>query len=272
MNDIEARLREALAARTDLVQETDLTSRRGGVVPLRPWWGQTGSWLAVAAVAIVVLAVPLLVVIVGSGDEPEPGPGPADSPSRTDRSTPEPAPRIHGIGGGDVDGDGARDSMSIESPTQRSRELWLRVELSSTGEVAQLRLDDDMTAQFVEVTDVDGIPGDEILLAVVARADRTGLVHPHTLQPRIVGLREGLLTEVLDVAPADRLAGDATYWWVRDGELWWWSSHEPVAEGTPSFTVDVTRFRAGDVLRPTYAGLCRVDRAQPQTPYECETY
>ena len=44
--------------------------------------------------------------------------------------------------------------------------------------------------------------------------------------------------------------GTRTYWWVHDGQLWWWRSEDPVAEGEQSpYAVDVLRFPRAAVLR-----------------------
>ncbi|KAA1428443.1 hypothetical protein [Nocardioides antri] len=273
MSDIEQRLRSALTARAELVQPEDLSLSPvfdPPEVDPGPWWQRPGAYLFIAAVAIIVIALPLLALASTIDDDGDPdrdqiAPSPTGTVTMTD-----PMPAVFGEAAADVDGDGTDDKVQVVStdvPEDPSDEWAIEVELSSTGET--LTFDPgpvQRSVALVETADVDGRNGQEVLAVVDPRPEDVRRTAPIAL-----GLRDGELTQIVDHEFATGDDGRLTHWWVRDGELWWWRTQEPVAGGQASspYAVDALRFPPAARLRGERAGVFCVAAAEPNRLLPC---
>jgi hypothetical protein len=251
MNDIETRLRDALAARADLVQPEHLTETAPPVEPL-PWFRRPGGYLAVAAVAVLVIALPLLAVaVIGVGRTDEP---PSGSPTVPD---PVPTFRQPDHWTADVDGDGTDDDIRLVGER-------LEVALSTGGTVGTRAT----PVSIADATDLDGLPGAEIILADDRYAGFDTDVHGRV--PIVVSLRDGALVEVLDyefdVDPSS--PNTLQHWWVEEGELRWWRTHEPFG-GSLTYSVDLTRFPRAEQLDGVEDGTWCVKHTEPEQLFDC---
>lgn len=130
MTTTEDRLRRALAARADLVDEVRLTptlADRGEQRSRR----RTAAVVGAAAAAVAVIGAALIAVRGGDGS-PDPAP-PVPEPTGTQRSE-GPAPIETVEARGDVDGDGVEDVVRLGDGR-------LEAELSSSGDTATRRVD-----------------------------------------------------------------------------------------------------------------------------------
>lgn len=271
MSDIEQRLRSALEARAALVQPEDL-SLNPVLEPPEPepgsWWQRPGAYLFVAAVAVIVIALPLLALAATRPDGKSEQPPPVEQPTTemTDSTPMQVDSRT-----GDVDGDGAPDDIRVMSVETDGSVLdySIEVDLSSTG--ATVSYDHGAAADLAlgQVANVDGRSGADIIAVADAETDEL-----YRAVPIVVSLRDGELAQVLDAdlgaGDDPDLAGTLTYWWVKDGELWWWRSKRPQElDEKSSYAVDVTRFAHGDLLRARSEGTSCVTGAEPERLTAC---
>jgi hypothetical protein len=254
MTDVEQRLRNALNARAELVQPEDL-NLNPVLEPPEPevgrWWQHPSAYLLVAAVAVIVIALPLLALAATNPGGKSRDPGPAESPTNTETMT-DPTPIEVDQDTADVDGDGAPDQirvLSTEAPDAVVPDFEVTVELSETGMTVSYDVGPASDVKLGANANLDGRPGEEVV--VVLEPDTIDL---HRAAPVVLSLHDGELTSVL----ADDLGagggpgddGTRTYWWVHDGQLWWWRSQDPVADGEESpYAVDVLKFPREAVLR-----------------------
>jgi hypothetical protein len=255
MNDLEQRLRSALNARADLVQPEDLSLSPVLEEPgpdAGPWWHRPGAYLFVAAVAVIVIALPLLALAATNLDDPKRPPAePAISDPTSDETVTDPTPVQVDQDAADVDGDGTDDQIrvvSTEAPDAVIPDFEVTVELSSTGKTVSHAIGPATDLRLGATASVDGRPGEEIVLA-----HEPETIDLHRAVPIVLSLRGGELASILvdDLgAPGRGDAGTSTYWWVNDGQLWWWRSQEVVARGEQSpFAVDVLEFPREAMLR-----------------------
>lgn len=271
MSDVEQRLCSALNARAELVQPEDLSLSpvfEPPEIDPGPSWQRPGSFLFVAAVAIIAIALPLLALASTLDEDDDPDRDQiAPSPTGTETMT-DPLPAVFGEAEGDVDGDGTSDRIRVvttDVPGDALDEWVIEVALSSTGGTTGFDPGPVETGvALVQTADVDGRRGQEVL-AVIDPV----LEDVRRSAPIAVSLRGGELTQILDhelAASDDRL----THWWVRDGELRWWRSREPVTgdESAP-YAVDVLRFPPAARLRGQDAGVWCVTGAEPSRLLPC---
>jgi hypothetical protein len=269
MSEIEDRLRSALNARAELVRPEDL-SLNPVYEPEEPevghWWQRPGSFLFVAAVAVIVIALPLLALAAAGPGDNDRDPSIANTPS----GTPDMIDPVRPAGShdeADVDGDGTDDAIDLVS-TDAADGLAadrLDVALSSTGTTVSYDVGEVDGASIGATANVDGRRGQEVVLSLQPES-----VDLHRGVPVVLSLRDGDLEQILadDLAVAD---GTLTYWWVKDGELWWWRSQEPQpAGGDAPYPVDVTRFPAAATLEGEPEGTSCVTATMPQTLTDCD--
>lgn len=254
MSDIEQRLRDALDARAELVRPEDLNLNPVLEPPepeAGPWWQRPSAYLFIAAVAVIVIALPLLALAVTSPDGDNDPHGPATDPTGTSTMT-DPAPVLVDRDNADVDGDGTLDQvrlMSLEAPDAVVPDFEIDVELSASGETVVYSIGESRDVRLGATVNLDGRRGEEIVAALEPET-----VDLHRAVPVVVSLRDGELVSIVadDFGTSGGPGSDGTriYWWVHDGQLWWWRSQEPVAEDEQSpYAVDVLRFPREAVLR-----------------------
>lgn len=274
MNDVEQRLRDALNARADLVQPEDL-NLNPVLEPPEPevgrWWQHPSAYLFVAAVAVIVIALPLLALAATNPGGKSKDPGPAESPTNTETMT-DPAPMQVDQDTADVDGDGTDDQirlLSAEAPEAVVPDFEVTVELSSTGRTVSYPLGEATDAKLGATANLDGRPGEEVVVALEPET-----VDLHRAEPMVLSLSDdGNLTSILfdDVGTeTPGTEGTRTYWWVHDGQLWWWRSQEPVPQGgNPTYAVDVLKFPREAVLRGVDHGTWCVTNLAATELREC---
>lgn len=264
MSDIEQRLRSALTARADLVRPEDLSPFQDPPAEEpRRWWQHPGSYLIAAAVAVIVLALPLLVIAAtDDGREADP----ADGPSPTTTEVSDPDRQVAAELYGDVDGDGEDETVAATHTSGDAPAWTIEVELSSTGATVSYYIGEVDGVALTRAADVDGRTGDEILIVV-----EPGDQDPHSGAPTVLGLRDGELVPIVAYAFDDpAVDGVATYWWLRNGELWWWRSEGPVAgDEDGAYAVEVVRFRHGETLTPEVRGEYCVTSSAPIRLRDC---
>lgn len=201
MTDIETRLREALAARAELVAPEGLARQ----APVReappPWWRRPGPAL-LAAAAVLLVCVPVGVLMVTSGDGPDRNVPPAASPSPTqtpsegvpDRpeslpaewgTAPEQQPGASWVS--DFDGDGRDDRASATAAT------GLTVETARGTLTAPV---DGASVSIGGVVMLAGSPTPVITVQATSGAAGTTYIDWH-----LFVVRDGALVEL---APSDR--------------------------------------------------------------------
>jgi hypothetical protein len=252
MTDLEQRLRDALDARAELVQPEDL-----GLNPVleptdqevRAWWQHPSAYLFIAAVAVIVIALPLLALAATKPDAQKDPVAPATSPTNPETIT-DPAPIQVDRDKADIDGDGKLDEIRVvssEKPAAVLPDFEVVVELSASGETVKFPAGQLSDLKLGATANLDGRPGEEILAALEPQ-----YVDLHRAVPLVLSLHDGELVSILadKTVTSDASDGTRTHWWVHDGQLWWWRSKEPVAEGEQSpYAVDVLRFPRAAVLR-----------------------
>ncbi len=249
--DIETRLRDALAARADLVRPEDLQPL-APVVELRPRWQSPWVLLATAAAILLVLGV----VLQGVGGRersdrlaPEPDESgveleiPADVGrdwKSDDLSTPA---RL------DLDGDGTREKVVFlgERTKDFDGRTRLQTTLSSTGEeaygIAELGTTIGITA--LEPIDADG-DGDQELVLYRDDLDAVG----GGGHPLVFDLRDGLLVQAPPDDPEllargeEVVPGSETEYYDRVHLLDYW-----VEDGTLRSSRSVSSYARGNMMR-----------------------
>ena len=275
MNGVEQRLRDALSARAELVQPEDLDLDPVLGPPETesgPWWQKPGAYLFIAAVAAIVIALPLLALATtGPDDDRKPAEPAVTDPTGTATMT-DPAPIQVDQDDADVDGDGIDDQIRVlapESPGAEVPDFEVTVELSRTGTTASYLTGEAADVKLAATVNLDGRPGEELVLALEPET-----IDLHRAEPMVLSLRDGELASILfdDVgtgAPG-KDAATRTYWWVHDGQLWWWRSQDPVADGEQSpYAVDVLRFPRKAVLRGVDHGTWCVTNPAPARLVDC---
>ncbi|WP_322937728.1 hypothetical protein [Nocardioides bizhenqiangii] len=274
MSDIELRLRDALAARAELVRPEDLTlapDLEPGEPEPGAWWQRPSGYLLVAAIAVIVVVLPLLALAAIDPDGEKSPSDPATDPSGTFTMT-DPVRTLVAQDKADVDGDSALDDvrvMSLEEPDAVLPDFDVEVELSASGESVSYQVGQARDVKIGATANLDGREGEEIVLAL--DADTVDL---HRAQPLVVSLRDGELVSILtgDLRARGRPGSDGTrtYWWVHDGQLWWWRSQEPVADGEESpYAVEVLRFPREAMLRGVDHGTWCVTSLASTRLLEC---
>jgi hypothetical protein len=258
MSDIETRLRDALAARANLVQPEDLTETAPPTLQRTPWFRRPGPLLAVAAAVALVIALPIGIAVLRDGSEaPDPAPDPAQGPVYFPDQD---------AGSADVDGDGTDDEIRFVGPA--GEEDRLEVVLSSTGETVGV---DVSVTGLAGAADLDGRPGAEIITVDnrFANSDTDVFGRP----PTVYSLRDGALVDVLDYE-YDVEPGPTTLsrWWLEGGtELRWWRTHEPYLGELREFSVDMVRFPSGERLTGVESGTWCVNLRAPEELFDCES-
>lgn len=236
--DIETRLRDALAARTELVQPQDLTPPLAPVVGLRPRWQSPWVLLATAAVLLLVLGI----VLQGVGGR-----------QRSDRIAPKPddsevqltvpddvgrewkADKYSTPATLDLDGDGTREKVTFGSERTGSGSGRVRVQatLSSTGKETYGVVALTMNAVVSALPQVDlDDDGDQEL--ALYDGDIVGDTQGDHLHPIVLDLRDGLLVEMVVSEPELLQMGNVPVehqpsryydvvrshaYWIEDGRL-----------------------------------------------------
>jgi hypothetical protein len=285
--DIETRLRDALAARADLVGPEDLQPL-APVVELRPRWQSPWVLLATAAAVLLVLGV----VLQGVGGRPrsdEIAPRPDDPQvvlpddvgrdwKSVDLSTP---PRL------DLDGDGVKEEVAfLGEPTKNfNGRLRMQTTLSSTGEEAYgiAEVGTTLDTNVLDPIDADG-DGDQELVLYYDDLEAVG----GGGYPLVFDLRDGLLVQAVADDPELLVRGQVAVpgsetefydlvrvhdYWFKDGRLMSSRSREAYARGnmtlfTPRVAVvDTWEWHLDEdgVLRHAEAGclLQEDDRRRP---------
>ncbi|MCF6379764.1 hypothetical protein L2K70_19300 [Nocardioides KLBMP 9356] len=274
--DIEARLRDALAARADLVRHEDLTPL-ATVVPLRPRW--QSPWVLLATAAAVLLVLGIVVQGVGGRERsdriaPQPDGPTLEMPADVGRDWK--ADDLSRPARVDLDGDGVREKVQFlsEKTDDYAGRVRLQTTLSSTGEeswgIAELTSTIGVTARGA--IDADGDGDEELVLPWEDLAAVGGAGHP-----LVFDLRDGLLVEMLAADPDLLQSGDVAVpgsqtefydlvheqdWWIKGGQVWSSRSVNAFARGNmtllrpESIVLDTWRWELGDdgVLRPTDQG------------------
>ena len=274
MSDVEQRLRDALNARAELVQPEDLNLNpvfEPSEPEDGPWWRHPGAYLFMAAVAVIVIGLPLL-ALAATGPEGDKEPvAPATNPTNTGTMT-DPAPIQVDQDTADVDGDGTDDQIRVlgpQSPGAEVPDFKVTVELSTTGRTISYLTGEAADVKLGATANLNGRPGEEIVLALESE-----IVDLHRAEPMVLSLLDGALISILfdDVSTdAPGREDTRTYWWVHDGQLWWWRSQEVVADGDESpYAVDVLRFPREDVLRGVDYGTWCVTSFAATRLLDCE--
>ncbi|MEZ0577960.1 hypothetical protein [Nocardioides sp. MH1] len=205
MNDIETRLRDALAARAELVRPEELRPTTPVVDP-PPAWRRPGPLLLVAAAAALVVAVPVTLMTVRGGDD--------EVPDATDTTTSAPLPTHWWERHPDGLPDAWAQDQGVEAGT------WLDGDLDGDGTSDQVRL--------------SGSEGSVSLqLEAGGRSLTTPVVGPVSKVGPLTTI-EGSDTVVIPVAESEGAAGTTYTTWhlylVRDGQV-----VEAAAPGSPMF-------------------------------------
>lgn len=197
--DIETRLRDALAARADLVRPEDLEPLTP-VVELRPRW--QSPWVMVAAAAVVLLVLGVVLQGVGGGQRsdrvaPQPDERQVDLHRPVDvgrdwKADPYSTPRRL-----DLDGDGTKEEVTFLSEEAESGRGRVRIEatLSSTGAETYgvVELSSNTVVGSLGPIDADEDGDQELVLYDGDVMGGTG----DPLHPLVLDLRDGLLVEVV---------------------------------------------------------------------------
>jgi hypothetical protein len=275
MTDVEQRLRNALNARAELVQPEDL-NLNPVLEPPEPevgrWWQHPSAYLLVAAVAVIVIALPLLALAATNPGGKSRDPGPAESPTNTETMT-DPTPIEVDQDTADVDGDGTPDQirvLSTEAPDAVVPDFEVTVELSETGMTVSYPVGQYGEVRIGATANIDGRPGEEIVAVLDPRS-----VDLHRDEPVVLSLRDELLVAILADplgASGDPASGNTeAFWWLHEGQLWWWRSQEPVPPGGDApFAVDLLKFPREAVLRGVDQGTFCVTNLAPTQAVECD--
>lgn len=291
--DIEARLRDALAARADLVRPEDLEPL-APVVELRPRWQSPWVLLATAAVVLLVLGI----VLQGVGGR-----------ERSDRLAPKPddteveltvpddigrdweVDRYSTAAKLDLDGDGTQEKVTFGSEKTESGSGRVRIQttLSSTGEEAYgvVELNQNGVVSPLEPLDLDDDGDQELALY---DGDIVGDTQGDFLHPIVLDLRDGLLVEMVVSEPELLQMGNvpvesqpsAYYdvvrsqaYWIEDGRLYsgrsvntFASSPGMMSTRPGGLVLDSWRWRLGadGVLRAEPNGCVYEDVMGDRTP------
>ncbi|MBL0749482.1 anti-sigma factor [Nocardioides baculatus] len=251
--DIEARLRDALAARADLVRPEDLEPL-APVVELRPRLSRQSPWVLLATAAVVLLVLGIVFQGVGGRE-------------RSDRLAPEPDEKIElqlptDVGRDwkaddistparlDLDGDGTKEKVVfLGEPTKNfDGRTRLQTTLSSTGQEAFgiAELGTTIGTSALPPIDADG-DGDQELVLLRDEAYSGPVTGGF---PIVFDLRDGLLVEAVPDEPGLLIRGElveegsATEYYdkVRVGDFW-------IEDGTLHSSRSVASYARGAEMR-----------------------
>lgn len=207
MSDVETRLRDALAARAELVRPEDLRPTTPVAAP-PPMWRRPGPLLLVAASVALLVAVPVGLMTLGDGGD--------DTPEVTDPTTSAPQP-THWW---EQHPDGLPDN-------------WEQGQVAEAGTWLDGDLDGDGTSDQVRLSGSEGNVSLQVVLGTGASPDPVALA-PQAVTIGPLTTLEGSDTLVIPVQGSDGAAGTTYSEWflylVRDGQV-----VEATAPGDPMF-------------------------------------